>query len=161
MHRVVSCSEAATTSWPVIKSIHHLLKASPITHIGFVTNLVQGLTVEIVYHVKYPLMCAERRCNSWKHSHRKYTACRPGVPCSLQCSLPLFLPHTPVLTAPADCSVCFRPLCVCYCWGSSWSVALNEAARHRCGKNSKQESARAHTHTHTHTHTKTHNEAVF
>lgn len=53
MHSVVSCSESATTSRPVTKSIHHLPKASPITHIGFFffffpTNSLQGLTGEIV-----------------------------------------------------------------------------------------------------------------
>ena len=60
MHRVVLRSDGATTSSSVVKSIHHLLKASPITHVGFVTNLVQGPTLEIVYYVKYLCRCRKR-----------------------------------------------------------------------------------------------------
>lgn len=107
--RAVSHLEGATTSEPVRKSIRHLPKASAVTHIGFVTNSVQGPSLEIVYHMKYL-----RASGVWEKSRigsvhitqrivlPQYKS-RTAVACSLCSTLPLFLPHTPVLTAPADC----------------------------------------------------------
>lgn len=107
MHRVVLCSEGATTSCPVIKSIHHLPKASPITHIGFVTNPVQGLTLEIVYHVKYLAGCVRgdvvvgnmHIINAQYVVVPQYIS-RTGVPCSLQHAVFVSSSHT-------------RPDCAC------------------------------------------------
>lgn len=67
MHIVVSCCAAATTSWPVVKSIHHLLKASTITHIGSSSRTDSGDC--------YPVKISDQ--SAAKTHHRKYTVCFP------------------------------------------------------------------------------------
>lgn len=109
MHRVVSCSEGATTFCLVIKSIHHLLKASPITHIGCDTTTVQGLTLEIVYHEKYlctlglgrgDVMVGDTHIIKIQYVVLPLYISRTGVPCSLLHAVFVSSSHT-------------RPDCAC------------------------------------------------
>lgn len=138
MHTVVSRLEGATTSNPVIKSIYHRPKALTITHIGFVTNLVQGLTPEIAHRWNISTM--------WRHVCRKHTVFVP-----LQAEL-LLLFCSAALTHPPrrrprivlQSRVRFRPRCVCYCWGSSHSEPTRDA-EHRCGKKTANKNQHEHT----------------
>lgn len=125
IHRGVSQLEGATTSIPVRKSIHHLPKALPITHPGFVTSWVQGLALEVVYFIKCVWMWgSEVSCLIRKLAHDEYNVCCSHSERHAGLSL------IPRRETPQIVWVCFTPLCVCYCWKSSWSVALNLPVKH-------------------------------
>lgn len=89
---------------PVIKSIHHLLKALPITHIGFVTKPGSRPDSWKLFTTWNIFVRRRGRCSGRKHARRKYTARRRRRPrgtraepvflvlCGVGCLC--FFPHT-------------------------------------------------------------------
>lgn len=148
MHTVVSCSEGTTTSCPVTKSIRHLLKAWPITHISFVTNPVQGPTLEIVHREKR--LSVEDVTARNTPPHRQHTdELLRLVPGSTP---PLFLPHTPVLTASADCSAETSACCSAACLlllGELLKCCSERASKTQCTDVAKTQNKSRRTHSDT------------
>lgn len=140
--------EGATTSCPVTKSIHHLLKASPITHISFVTKADSW-------------NCLPRETSVWKMQ-------RPETCNSVVKAHSAFLPEhelRPVLRSSFVSSSHTRPDCVCrlFCETSVCCSALcllllgellkccsERASKTQCTDVVKTQNKSQHTHRDTH-----------